>query len=989
MAAQFFSSAVKSFTSNIGSNYSVSSTPSSTSGPWKIYDAKKKSTGKPASVFVFEKKSLEPQGGGFGPRSTSGTVKRAHEEVVERLKKEASSLARLRHPSILELAEPVEETRSGGLMFATEPVSASLAGLLQEKDEQERGGGPGGRGSRYVVEEDGTRRRRELEIDELEIQKGLLQVAKGLDFLHESAGLVHGNLTPEAIFVNAKSDWKISGLGFCSPPDNSTKPTSVTPISLSEVINHDPRLPHTVQLNIDYTSPDFIMDTNLNTSADMFSLGLLVIALFNSPHRSPLETNQSPSTYKRLFASSSSIPTQNNGFLCKGKLPRDITQGLLPRLITRRPAQRINAREFQEAQYFDNILVSTIRFLDSLPAKTPAEKSQFMRGLPRVLNQFPKSVLEKKVLPALLEEMKDRELLSIVLQNIFKILTMVPSGKRAFCDRVLPRLRDVFLNSGTSGKPPQADRDSAKEAGLMIILENMKLMSENCTGKEFKDDVLPLIVLALQSPTHSLVDAALRTLPIIIFVLDFSTIKNEFFPIVAGVFAKTTSMGIKIRGLQAFRHLCGGGISEDTGDGLDGLGANRPQQRQNPAVLDKYTIQEKVVPLLKAIKTKEPAVMMASLDVFKEVGKIADSDFLAMETLPILWNFSLGPLLNLQQFQSFMTLIKQLSTRVEQEQTRKLQELSTSNTATAARADDFMSFGGISPANGTHSNGEDADFESLVTGRATTNSFSAGDNFDDGWGASSATTSPPVSAGLQPSRPSNPRTQSVQSSSASAAPAFNWSTPPPQQTSTPPPRLGMGAPPLQPSQNSYRSATPDHNRSSLGGFASLKPQSTGGGTGGTMNGWGSSSMTSAPSSSSSAFSLPLQPSRPQQQQQQQQQATPGLMNMGILNTQQQQQPSSNTGIDWSAAARQPQMNTGLNRFSQQQQQSSTAGGSPYAGFGIAPPPAGSQGGGSLGALSFGGGGGGLGRPQQQQQRQAQQQQQQGQKKGLDQYESLI
>lgn len=204
MAAQFFSSAVKSFTSNIGSNYTLSSSPSSTSGPWKIYDAKKKSTGKPASVFVFEKKSLEPQGGGFGPRSASGNVKKAHEEVLERLKKEASSLARLRHPCILELAEPVEETRSGGLMFATEPVTASLAGLLQDKDEQERGSGPGGRGSRYVVEEDGTRRRRELEIDELEIQKGLLQVAKGLDFLHESAGLVHANLTPEAIFVNAK-----------------------------------------------------------------------------------------------------------------------------------------------------------------------------------------------------------------------------------------------------------------------------------------------------------------------------------------------------------------------------------------------------------------------------------------------------------------------------------------------------------------------------------------------------------------------------------------------------------------------------------------------------------------------------------------------------------------------------------------------------------------------------------------------------------------
>jgi SCY1-like protein 2 len=90
-------------------------------------------------------------------------------------------------------------------MFATEPVTASLAGLLQEKDEQEKAGGVGGRRSRFVVEEEnGQKRRRELEIDELEIQKGLLQIAKGLEFLHESAGLVHANLTPEAIFVNAK-----------------------------------------------------------------------------------------------------------------------------------------------------------------------------------------------------------------------------------------------------------------------------------------------------------------------------------------------------------------------------------------------------------------------------------------------------------------------------------------------------------------------------------------------------------------------------------------------------------------------------------------------------------------------------------------------------------------------------------------------------------------------------------------------------------------
>jgi SCY1-like protein 2 len=388
----------------------------------------------------------------------------------------------------------------------------------------------------------------------------------------------------------------------------------VTPISLSEILNYDARLPKYVQLNIDYTSPDFVMDGNVTPAADMFSLGMLIIALYNSPHKSPLEFNGSTSSYKRSFASSSSVPNKNNNFMSAQPLPRDVANGVLDRLITRRPAQRLDAREFQQAQYFDNILVSTIRFLDSLPAKTPNEKSQFMRGLPRILNQFPKSVLEKKILPALLEETKDRELLTLILQNVFKMVTMLPSGKRAFTEKVIPKLRETFLSGVTpSVKGVVQERDSLKEAGLMVLLENIQIAADNSSGKEFKDDILPIINYALESPTHSLVDAALRTLPVVLPILDFSTIKNELFPVIAAIFSKTSSMGIKIRGLEAFKTLCGGGGEEqnDThSDGLTGMVEAPKAKNSNVSILDKYTIQEKVVPLLRAIKTKEPAVMV-------------------------------------------------------------------------------------------------------------------------------------------------------------------------------------------------------------------------------------------------------------------------------------------------------------------------------------------------------------------------------------------
>ncbi|OLN85078.1 Protein kinase domain-containing protein ppk32 [Colletotrichum chlorophyti] len=798
-----FSSALKSISStNITANYSISSTQTSSAGPWKIYDCKKKSTGKPYSVFVFDKKALDSHGNSLG-RSSASAFKRATEEVIERLKKEASSLAKLRHPSILELVEPVEETRGGGLQFVTEAVTGSLASLLQEKDDQERSGGVGGRSSRYVTEDsDGVRRRRELEIDELEIQKGLLQVSKALEFLHENAGLVHGNLTPDAIIVNAKSDWKISGLAFCGPSEGSNKPTSFQPISLSEVLNPDPRLPRFVQLSLDYTSPDFVIDNNFTTFADMFSLGLLAVALYNSPHQSPIESHGSLSTYKRTFSSSSTVPSTSNNYMSSRPLPKELSTHVLPRLITRRPAQRLTAKEFQESEYFNNVLVSTIRFLDAFPAKTPNEKAQFMRGLVKVLPSFPKTVMEKKLLPALLEEMKDKDLIALILQNVFAIIELLPSARRVFAERVRPSLKETFAPPPKKDQAPE--RDPTKDAGLMVVLEHMSTICNNCNGKEFTDanivqDILPVVYAAIEAPTPAVVDAALRGLSSILPVLDFSTIKNELFPVIAAVFSKTSSLAIKVRGCQAFVVLCGG-TPDGQDDGLDAFGAAKKKPSSSSSMLDKYTMQEKIVPLIRAIKTKEPAVMMAAHSVLRVVGEAADAEFVAIDILPILWHMSLGPLLNLKQFQSFMDLIKKLSRRVEDEQSKKLQELSGTNGNTSIPNEDFMGFGGVTGTTFDQSNGgADDDFESLVKGRTARASTSdAFPSWDEAPGAATATVTSPGS------RSATPKT-----------PAFSWSTP----SSTPAP--SSSSQPAIKAQPGFRTVTPD-----LGGFQAMTPTST-------------------------------------------------------------------------------------------------------------------------------------------------------------------
>lgn len=514
--------------------------------------------------------------------------------------------------------------------------------------------------------------------------------------------------------------------------------------------------------------------------------------------------------------------------------------------------------------------------------------------------------------------------------------------------------------------------------------------------------------MALESATPTLVDAALRSLPIILPVLDFSTIKNDLFPVIANIFSKTNSLAIKVRGLQAFVTLCGGDTGND--DGLDGFAPDR--KKSSASALDKYTMQEKIVPLIKVIKTREPAVMMAALTALKVIGQVADAEFVAMDILPILWSMSLGPLLDLKQFQAFMELIKSLSGRVIDEQTKKLQELSTSNNrATSGLNDDFMSFNAIAgsslDANGT----TEADFEMLVKGKTGPPSHST-NPLESGWDSMS----PPVPTVTSPGA-------TIRSPPTPTAATFSWS-------STPPPARSLPLKPQQQQQQpAFRTVTPD-----LTHFNTLTPTTT-------------------------QFSQPLQPT-----------TTPsGPINWGTTTTapaavnpwasQPPQQPPTNAfgamSLGGGGQMSRPAAVPSSSSFSLPPPPGAGGGGAKgLSGFSLAPPPqasafgvpspavaslqgnmgagmgmgmnslgGGAGGGGGMGSMSSsmgslmnnrggmgmgmgmaaagsgmgmgmgmgmaGGGGMGMGMMAQQQQQQQRPQQQQGQKSGLAKYESLL
>jgi SCY1-like protein 2 len=119
------------------------------------------------------------------------------EDSMQVLKKDPANLAKLKHPSVLNLLEqPGEDEKY--ICFITEPVEFSLACLLEAK--------AGGAKDNLMAKIP----------SELETKCMMLELLETLNFLHQNAKCVHGGISPESIFVTETGKVKIAGFNFCA-----------------------------------------------------------------------------------------------------------------------------------------------------------------------------------------------------------------------------------------------------------------------------------------------------------------------------------------------------------------------------------------------------------------------------------------------------------------------------------------------------------------------------------------------------------------------------------------------------------------------------------------------------------------------------------------------------------------------------------------------------------------------------------------------------
>ncbi|CAI4228738.1 unnamed protein product [Auanema sp. JU1783] len=468
-----------------------------TAGPglnWKIFKAIKKSTKQTVSVWLYDKKDCEKW------------PKDDRELFLSTIKRGVSQLTRLRHPRLLVIEHPIEESRDS-LAFATEPIFASLANCLGKTDNL---------GQPLPLH------LRQFALLEIEIKHGLVQLGEALAFLHIDARILHRNLCPESVIINDRGAWKLGGFDFSV--SGTAGPTGGM---VYESFEWNERIPSLCQPNLDYFAPEYIMGGLVSPNADIFSLGALSFAVFNKC-KSPMEHSNSIPKYKKNIEKVKSFPQQFSDNISP------IFKDDFKMCLNYSPDLRPDATQFTKVAYFDDPLVKALNYFESLMQMDNNQKMQFFKSLPTVLSQFEKRPLLQKVMPWLAGECSTPDLIPFILPSIFHITEQ--ATKEEFTASVLPMLIPVF----SMERPYQI---------ALLLLQRMELLLEKSHDNDIKTYILPLIYNSISSETTRIQELCLSIVPTIGKLVDRNSMKTQLLPKLLKLATEGGVLAIRVQAL--------------------------------------------------------------------------------------------------------------------------------------------------------------------------------------------------------------------------------------------------------------------------------------------------------------------------------------------------------------------------------------------------------------------------------------------------------
>lgn len=624
------------FQTGIRAVYNVLENPTFVAEPWYVYPAKHKQSGRVVSVFIFDKTKFETTIHKMigSSRNSAKNPRVIVSECYELLKFEVSQLAKLKHPQILTLYEALEETKLK-FLFVTEAVTDNLQTTDLSK------------------------------IDALSVQKGLLQIAKGLQFLHNSCSIVHFNLQPGSVFINNQGDWKLAGFRFLH---------NLADLSPQErenyyIMDNQSVVPF-ANLNLNFMAPELIVDQKLllDLGNDIWSLGCLIFYVYNKGENliNCFESD-SINDYKQEFGRFAAKWFNHRPAELRYVL-KDVPEKmyvLYPKLMARYPHDRITIDQFIESDFFNGSLIKAMWFLDEFSTKSMEEKLIFLQGLlesdaatgATLLSQLPTAYKTLKLLPLLIE-LVSAELgvlagaaptpeADAIITASLRIIFLIGSGLSSltFQDRVYePLLKNSSKNKRAAIPNVLSKLLDASVMTRLTLVKNCDVLMAKLNDKQFLELIKTVIDKLAKEPALPQADVIELHEAFLLRAcefapkLEFPYVKNTFFPLLCLIFKTTSVLLTKLATLETFTALI------------------------DARVVDKLIVNEQLLPILKNVKSRDKRIVHSMLQFFSNLCASThvalDLDTMVEQVLPQCYALAFACTeCTQQEFRSFMAIV--------------------------------------------------------------------------------------------------------------------------------------------------------------------------------------------------------------------------------------------------------------------------------------------------------------------------------------------
>eukprot|EP00927_Polykrikos_kofoidii_P004424 TRINITY_DN11743_c0_g3_i1.p1 TRINITY_DN11743_c0_g3~~TRINITY_DN11743_c0_g3_i1.p1 ORF type:complete len:853 (+),score=144.25 TRINITY_DN11743_c0_g3_i1:136-2694(+) len=543
---------------------------------WRLHSANfKDKPEEKLTIFLFEKKVIDRY------------PKNSKDQILDSLRKDATCLQRLRHPQILSVLEPLCEER-GTLVFATKAVVGTVAQLMEH--------------NRH-------------ELSALEMQCGLLDIAEALQFLHQDAKTAHLGISPQCAFIDPQGRWLLGGLAF-SIPGMQWGQLVDCPFAFGNVdagnLSHEPT-PR-------YAAPEMVlMPGKCGLESDMFALGLLAYELV-STERQPL-LRAAPRGYSVSVLRRSSVPA-------------NLYDSLL-NLLSPNPSERPTINAFVNSEFFMDVNVRAIRFLEQLNEKDDAQRVMFLKGLPKLLQDensplCGSRIMRERILPRLCSALLFPSLYGVVIPVLVSLIKRENyTDPNHFQTRIWPSFKGLF---------------TAKEIPIEVVtlfLQELDVLVKLTAPQDVQSTLLPFVLRCLELQEPTILHEVLEKVPYLHKKFEYRQVKDQVLPRMLQLLVGSSSVKVKVQVL---------------------MGLNRIQD-----MFDKSTITDVILPTFNKLTQQDrtPAICMCLLGCFDAMSKTLGHKVTSEKILPLIMPLLVEESLSSEQFETQLSVCKKLLQRVE------------------------------------------------------------------------------------------------------------------------------------------------------------------------------------------------------------------------------------------------------------------------------------------------------------------------------------